>query len=81
MVAGGRSEAETSGSRMKALMHPGGMPDICDPSRGRFETAVLPEVFARCARPTSGYPLASFRLAKTNRVGGGIAPISANLTD
>jgi len=37
MVAGGRSLAKTPGGGFEVYLHPGGMPEICDPSRRRPE--------------------------------------------
>src|SRR5579862_693110 len=60
-VAGGRSGAETPG-RQAVGLHPGEMPEFCDPSRvGRDYRVDDPGV---SLRSTPGYCLASLQLAQ-----------------
>ena len=60
-VAGGRGGAETPG-RQAVGLHPGGMPEFCDPSRVGMDYRVDDPGVS--LRSTPGYCLASLQLAQ-----------------
>ena len=63
IVAGGRSGAQTPGQESVGSVHPGGMPELCDPSGvgGRLSDRRSGGVAALDPR----YDLASLQLART----------------